>query len=124
MQLTMPDRNPTELLLRPVPMQYYVKSYQHPWQPRRLEIQYAQKTQPHVWIPPTPDIHQSRAKRRAEERRVGDGREAEEGEDGVGHEVGEVGDAAGGFFKHACITLDEEDVEEEVEGEGPEVDEG
>ena len=29
-----------------------------------------------------------------------------------------------GFFEHAGVALNEEDVEEEVEGEGTEVDEG
>jgi hypothetical protein len=32
--------------------------------------------------------------------------------------------ACGGLFEHAGVALDEEDVEEEVEGEGAEVDEG
>lgn len=123
-KLTMPNRNPTKLLLRPMPMQHHIEPDQHPRQPRRLEVQYAQKAQPHIRIPPAPDVHQRRTKRGAEERRVGGGSEAEEGEDGVGHEVGEVGDAAGGFFEHARVALDEEDVEEEVEGERAEVDEG
>jgi len=35
-----------------------------------------------------------------------------------------VSDGGGGFLEHAGVALDEEDVEEEVEGEGAEVDEG
>ena len=43
---------------------------------------------------------------------------------GVCEEPGEVRDGGGGFFEHARVALDEEDVEEEVQGEGAEVDEG
>jgi hypothetical protein len=35
-----------------------------------------------------------------------------------------MGDGGGGFFQHAGVALHEEDVEDEVEGEGSEVDEG
>ena len=34
-----------------------------------------------------------------------------------------MSDGGGGFLEHAGVALDEEDVEEEVQGEGPEVDE-
>jgi len=34
------------------------------------------------------------------------------------------GGAAGGLFEEAGVALEEEDVEEEVEGEGAEVEEG
>jgi hypothetical protein len=54
---------------------------------------------------------------------VEEGRDEEEGGAGVEEEPGEVGDAGGGFFEHAGVALDEEDMEEEVEREGPEVDE-
>ena len=120
----MPNHNPTKLILRPMPMQHDIKRNQHPRQPRRLERQQSQKTEPHVRVPPAPDIHQCRAQRRAEEHLVEEGGEAEEGEGGVGQEPGEVREGGGGFFEHARVALDEEDVEEEVEGEGAEVDEG
>ena len=55
---------------------------------------------------------------------VGERRDGEEDGGGVEHEVGEVSDAGGGLLEHAGVALDEEDVEEEVEGEGAEVDEG
>ena len=120
----MSDRNPTQLILRPVPMQHDIKRYQYPRQPRRLERQQSQEAQPHVGIPSTPYIHQRRAERRAEKRLIGNRSDGEQAEHGIGHEPGEVGDGGGGLLEHARVALDEEDVEEEVEGEGAEVDEG
>lgn len=48
----------------------------------------------------------------------------EESGGGVEEEPAEVRDAGSGFFEHAGVALNEEDVEEEVERERAEVDEG
>ena len=120
----MPNSNTTKLILRPMPMQNHVKRNQHPRQPRRLKRQQAQKTQPHVGVPSAPDVHECRAERGAEEGLVEERGDEEQGGGGVGEEPAEVCYACGGLFEHAGVALDEEDVEEEVEGEGAEVDEG
>lgn len=61
----------------------------------------------------------------AEEWHGDEGGEGDEADAGVEEEPGEVGGgAAGGFFEEARVALHEEDVEDEVEGEGAEVEEG
>ena len=122
--LTMPNSNTTKLILRPMPMQHDIKRNQHPRQPRRFKRQQTQKTQPHIRVPSAPDVHQCRAEGGAEEGLVEERGDEQEGGGGVGEQPAEVGDACGGFLEHAGVALDEEDVEEEVEGEGAEVDEG
>lgn len=53
-----------------------------------------------------------------------EGGERDEAHAGVEEEPGEVGGgAAGGFFEEAGVALHEKDVEDEVEGEGAEVEE-
>ena len=104
-------------------MQDNIECYQHPRQPRRSECQDSQKAEPCIWVPPAPDVDHCGAERRAEECLVEERRDAEQGCRGVEEEVGEVCGGEGGFFEHAGVALDEEDVEEEVEGEGTEVDE-
>lgn len=61
----------------------------------------------------------------AEEDHGDEGGEREEEDAGVEKEPGEVGrGAAGGFFEKPGVALHEEYVEDEVEGEGAEVEEG
>lgn len=120
----MSNSNATKLILRPMAMQDHIKRDQHPRQPGRLKSQQSQKTQPHIGVPSAPNIHQCRAQCGAEEGLVEKRRDEQEGGAGVGEEPAEVRDAGGGLLEHAGVALDEEDVEEEVEAEGPEVDEG
>ena len=120
----MSHSNTAKLILRPMPMQHNVKRDQHPRQPGRLKRQQAQKTQPHIRVPSAPDVNERRAEGGAEEGLVEERGDEEQGGGGVGEEPAEVRYARGGFLEHAGVALDEEDVEEEVEGEGAEVDEG
>jgi len=122
--LTMPDRDPTQLILRPMPVQHDIERDQHPRQPRRLERQQAEEAEPDVRVPAAPDVHERRAQRRAEEGLVEQRSDEQERGGGVREQPGEVGDARGALLQHARVPLDEEDVEEEVEAEGAEVDEG
>lgn len=112
--LTVPNSNTAKLILRPMPMQHDIKCNQHPRQPGRLKRQQAQKTQPHIGVPSTPDVHECGAQCRAQEGLVEERRDEEEGGAGVGEEPAEVRHACGGLFEHAGVALDEEDVEEEV----------
>lgn len=120
----MPDNDPANLIFGPMRVQNDIERNQHPRQPGCAEGEQTQETQPHIGIPATPDVHEGGAEGGAEEGLVGEGRDDEQGDGGVGEEPDEVRDGGGGFLEHAGVALDEEDVEEEVEGEGAEVDEG
>ena len=106
-------------------MQHQTKRHQHPRQIRRREDEQPQEAQPRLWVPSRPDVDQSAAQCASQE---GHGQErGGEQEDGGGEEEepGEVRwGAAGGFLEEAGVALEEEDVEEEIEGEGAEVEEG
>ena len=119
----MPNSNPTKLILWPMPMQHHIERNQHPRQPGRLERQQSKKTQPHIRVPSAPDVHESTTQRRTEEGLIEERCDEEQGGGGVGEEPREVCDGGGGLLEHAGVALDEEDVEEEVEGQGAEVDE-
>lgn len=61
----------------------------------------------------------------AEEGHGDEGGEGDEADAGIEEEPGKVGGgAAGGFFEEPGVALHEEDVEDEVEGERAEVEEG
>ncbi|KAI9811004.1 MAG: hypothetical protein M1827_005736 [Pycnora praestabilis] len=123
-QLTMTDNDPTNLILRHRPMQHQRKPHEHPRQIRRREDQESQKAQARLRIPSAPDVHQTATQRGAQEgHREQWGQEEEDG-GGVEEQPGEMGGgAAGGFFEEAGVALEEEDVEDQVDGEGAEVEE-
>lgn len=51
-------------------------------------------------------------------------RETEQSRSSISQHPREMRGRSGGFFKHARIALDEEDVEDELETEGAEIDKG
>nr|POE56617.1 hypothetical protein CFP56_33589 [Quercus suber] len=120
----MPDHDPTQLVFGPVAMEHDVEGDQDPRQPGRLEIEHAKEAQPDVRVATAPDVHERGAERGAEEGLVEERRDGEKRCAGVREQVGEMRDGRGGFFKHTSVALDEEDVEEQVEGKRAEVDEG
>ena len=116
-RLTMPHNDATYLILRHRPVQHQTEGHQDPWQIWRRKHQQPQEGKPRFRVPSAPYVHQRRTQRRAEE---GDGeqwREAEEGSGGVDKEPGKVGGrSATALFQEARVALEEEDVEEKVEG--------
>jgi len=121
----MSNNNAADLILGHAPMQHQTKGHQHPRQVRRRKHQQPQEAQPRLRVAPRPDIDQGAAQSRAEEGHREHRGEAEEDASGVEEKPREVrGGTAGGFFEEAGVALEEENVEEEVEGEGAEVEEG
>jgi len=105
-------------------MQHHTQPNHKIRQPRRTKRKQTKKTQHCVGVPPAPDIDKGAGQGGAEKGLVEEGGEAQQGGGGVGDHPGKVGGADGGLFEHAGVALDEEHVEDEVEGERAEVDEG
>lgn len=120
----MADNHTHDLILGHMAVQDQAESHQHPGQVGRREDQQAQETELGVWVATRPDVDQGRGQRVAEEGYRDEWAEADEAGHGVEQEPREVGrGAAGGFLEKAGIALEEVDVEEEVDGEGAEVEE-
>lgn len=120
----MSNYNTTKLIFRPMSVQNHVKCHQHPRQPRRLEGEQAQEAQPRIGIAPRPYVHQRATKRGSQERLTEHRRNGEQSDGGICEEPAEMSDRCRRLFEHSGVTLDEEDVEEEVEGQRAEVYEG
>lgn len=120
-----PDDDPHDLILGHGAVQHEAEPHQHPRQVRRGEDQQAQEAQPRVRVPPRPDVDEGRGEGVAQEGHRHEWRQADQAGHGVEEEPGEVcGRIAARFFKKARVALEEEDVEEKVEGERAEVEEG
>lgn len=90
-----------------------------------MEYQQAEETQPRIRVPSAPNVDERAGECLAEKGYREHGRQAEQGDDGVSEQPGVVGGrATGGLFEKAGVALEEENVEEEVEGEGTEVAKG
>ncbi|KFY41118.1 hypothetical protein V494_03223 [Pseudogymnoascus sp. VKM F-4513 (FW-928)] len=121
----MPHNNAHNLILRYGAMQHKAKPHQHPRQIRGGEDQQPQERELGIRVAARPDVDEDAGEGVAEEDHGDEGGEGDEKDAGVEEEPGEVGGgAAGGFFEEAGVALHEEDVEDEVEGEGAEVEEG
>lgn len=106
-------------------MQNEREGHQDPRQIRGGEDHEAEEAQARVGIAPAPDVDEGAAEGGAEEGHGEQGRHEEQDAAGVQQQPGEVRRRpARGFFEQARVPLLEEDVEEEVEVEWSEVDEG
>lgn len=122
---TMTDDDATDLVFRYRAMQHQTKRHQNPGEIGRSEDEETEEAQSGFGVAARPDVDEAAAEGGAEEGDGEEGGEAEEDDGGVEEEPREVGwGAAGGFFEEAGVALEEEDVEEEVDGERAEVDEG
>ena len=122
-KLTVSDDNATQLVFRPVLVEDDVEGDQHPRQPRSLERQDAQEAQARVRVAPAPDVHQGRTDDAAQKGLAEQRRDGQRARRRVRHQPAKVCHARRALLQHARVSLDEEDVKEEVEGERAEVDE-
>lgn len=121
----MTDDDATDLVFGYRAMQHQTKRHQNPGEIGCGEDEETEEAQSGFGVAARPDVDEAAAEGGAEEGDGEEGGEAEEDDGGVEEEPGEVGwGAAGGFFEKAGVALEEEDVEEEVDREGAEVDEG
>lgn len=114
----MTNHNATNLIFRNSAMQHQTKRHQHPRQIRRREHQQAQKAQPRIRIPPRPDIHQTATERRPQKRHPQHGRNQQQNPRGIHQQPGKMRRGpARRFLQQPRIALEEEDVEEEINGQ-------
>ncbi len=73
----MANNDPHNLIPRHDAMYNHAKRHKNPRQPGRRKDEQAQEIQPHVRIPPAPDVDQRRAERGAEEGERDEGGEEE-----------------------------------------------
>lgn len=122
---TVADHDAAHLILGHRPMHDERKGQEHPGQVGRLEDQQAKETEHGVRVLPAPDVDEGAGQSRAEKGHGEHGRDAEEQRRSECEEPCEVcRRAAGRFLEQARVSLEEEDVVEEVEAEWAEVEEG
>lgn len=121
----MADDDAHKLVARHAPVQHEADAHQHPRQVRGAEDEQAQEAHEGVGVAARPDVDEGRRQRVAEEGHRDEGREEEQAGHGVDEQPREVGGRpARRFFEEARVALQEVDVEEEVDGERAEVEEG
>ena len=124
-KLTVTDDDAADLIFGHAAVHHEAERHQHPRQPRRLEHPEAQKVEQRVRVAPAPDVDQHARQAGAEEREREDGREAEQAERGERQQPGEVRRRPpAALLQQPAVALQEEDVEDEVEVQRAEVDEG
>lgn len=122
---TMADNDAAHLILGHRPMHNEGKGQEHPGQVWRLEDQQPEETEHGVRVLPAPDVDERAGQGRTEEGHGEHGRDAEEQRRSECEEPCEVcRRATGRFLEQARVSLEEEDVVEEVEAEWAEVEEG
>lgn len=120
-----PDDDTANLILRDGTVHDEAEGHQHPGKVRGREDKQAEETQAGFGVAPTPDIDQAGREGGAKEGQREEWRKTEKRDHGVEEQPGEVGwRPAGGLLQQARVALEEEDVEEEVEIQRTEVEEG
>lgn len=121
----MPNHNPTHLVLRQLVRHCEREENQDPGQERRVEDDQTQEAQPGVGVPSAPDVHQRARQRLPEEGYGEERRQAQQHAGRVRQEPGVLRRrAAKRLLEQPGIALHEEDVQDDVEVEGAEVEEG
>lgn len=132
----MSDDAPEDLVFRHGAMEHEGEAGQDEGQVWRGEDEEAEKGEARLGVASAPDVDEGAGQGGAEEGHGEQGRDEQEDGGGVEEEPGEVGgggvwpagggggEGGHGFFEEARVALEEEDVEEEVERQGAEVDEG
>jgi hypothetical protein len=121
----MADYDTTHLILGYRPMHDERKGHQHPRQVWRLEDQQPEEAEHCVWVLPAPYVDERTAKSRAEESHGEHGRDAEKERGSECEEPCKVcRRATGRFLEKSRVSLEEEDVVEQVETQWAEVEEG
>jgi hypothetical protein len=114
----MTDHDAAHLILGHRPMHDEGEAQKYPWKIWSLEHKQAQEAEQCVWVLPTPYVYERTAKRGPKECHGKHRRYAEEQRGSKGKQPRKVcGRAAGGLFEKSRISLEEEDVVEEVEAE-------
>jgi len=120
-----PNDDAHKLVPRHGPVQHEADAHQHPRQVRRAKDEQPQKAHEGVRVAARPNVDEGRRQRVAEEGHRDEGREEQERRHGVHEQPREVGRrAARRLLEQAGVALEEVDVEEEVDGDGAEVEEG
>jgi len=119
------DEHAHDLVLGHGAVQHQAEAHEHPGEVGRREDEQAEEAEAGVRVAARPDVDQRRGEGVAEEGHRDERGEEDEAGHGVEEEPGEVRrGAARGLLEEAGVALEEVDVEEEVEGEGAEVEEG
>jgi len=106
-------------------MQYQRECHKDPRQIWRREDQQTQEAEPCLRVPSAPNVHEGAGQCASEEGDAEEGRERQQEGGGIENEPGELRrGATRRFLEKARVTLEEEDMEEEVEGQRAEVEEG
>ena len=107
-------------------MHAQAEGHEHPRQPRRCEDEDAQKAEAGIGVAAGPDVDEGAGEGGAQKgQRRGEGAEGEEGGRGIEKEPRKGGGRrSGALLEEARVSLEEEDVEEQVERGWSEVDEG
>lgn len=121
----MANNHAHELVLGNGAVQHKTNAHENPRQVRRAKHQQPQKTHKGIRVAARPDVDQGGRQRVAEEGHGDEGRQEEQAGHGVDQQPREIGRRpARGLLEEARIALQEVDVEEQVDGEGAEVEEG
>lgn len=113
-----------DLVLGNAPVQDQADAHQHPWQVRRRKDHQVKKAEPCVGVASRPNVDECRGERLAEERHGDERGEDEQEGHGVEQQPRKNGRRpARRLFEEARVALEEIDVEDEVEGDGAEVEE-
>lgn len=121
----MPNNNPHQLVLGHRPVYNKADAHKHPRQVWRTEDEQPEEAHKRIRVAARPDVDERRRQRVAEEGHRDEGGEEEQAGHGVDEEPREVGGGpAGGFLEQAGVALEEVDVEQEVDRDGAEVEEG
>lgn len=118
----MADDDTADLVLGHDAVHNEAKGHQHPGKIGRGEHQQAEEAQAGLGVAATPDVDEAGGEGGAEEGQGEEGRQAEERCHGVEQQPGEVSRGpAGGFLEEARVSLQKEDMEEEIEIQRTEV---
>lgn len=121
---TVSDHNATELILGPLTVQDDAQSQHDPWQPGSAKDKQAEEAELGIGVASGPDVDEGAAQGAPQESDGQQRGQAQEGGGGIGEQPSKVGARGGRLLKHAGIALDEEDVEQQTQGQGPEVEKG
>ena len=121
----MPNHYAHDLVLGDSPVHNETEPHQHPREVWRREHQQPEEAELRIGVAPRPDVHERRRERVAQEGHRHERREQDQTRGGVEEQPREVrGGPAGRFLEEARVALHEVDLEEEVEGERVEEEEG
>lgn len=112
----MPDHNATDLILGHNLVHDQAEGHEHPWKVGSREDQQAQEAEASLGVAAGPDVDQAGRECSAEEREGEKGRDDQQGRHGVEDQPGELRRrSARGLLEETRVSLQEEDMEQEVE---------